>query len=150
MVGEAVIAIGNAYGYEHSVTDLSAVQGPRCDPEQGNGLQGADPDERADQPKYFGRAVVERDGRGRRRQRRHPRGAQNIGFALPIDFVIGRAADLVARRRPGQRLRRQGLRDPRRRREPGQTGVYEGRSSPARLPPPPASSRAMSSNRSTT
>ena len=30
-------------------------------------------------------------------------GAQNIGFALPIDFVIGRAADLVARRRTGVR-----------------------------------------------
>ena len=51
MVGEAVIAIGNAYGYEHSVTDgRSAVQGPRCDPEQGNGLQGTDPDERAINP----------------------------------------------------------------------------------------------------
>jgi serine protease Do len=30
-------------------------------------------------------------------------GAQNIGFALPIDFVIGRAADLVAQRRTGVR-----------------------------------------------
>ena len=45
MVGETVIAIGNAYGYEHTVTDgRVSLQGPRRDAQQGHVLQGPDPD----------------------------------------------------------------------------------------------------------
>jgi len=102
MVGEPVIAIGNAYGYEHHGHQRpGVVQGPGRGAEQGHGLQGADPDECPDQPRQQRRPADERARRAGRGERGDPGGAQNIGFALPIDFVIGRAADLLGGRRRG-------------------------------------------------
>ena len=79
-------------------------------------------------------------------------GAQNIGFALPIDFVIGRAADLVARRRPRpstfvvkDSVIRDAVESQARRAAPGRGGRVQLARRRRRR-----SSRAMSSNRSTT
>ena len=57
MVGETVVAIGNAYGYEHTVTVgvVSAIR-PRRHAQQGNVVQVTDPDRRQHQPRQLRRA----------------------------------------------------------------------------------------------
>ena len=75
MVGETVIAIGNAYGYEHTVSVgiVSAAQARR-DAQQGHVVQVADPDRRQHQSRQLGRPAGQHQRRAGRRQRRHPGG----------------------------------------------------------------------------
>ena len=105
MVGETVIAIGNAYGYEHTVT-VGIVSAIKRDvtPEQGHVVQGADPDRRQHQPRQLRRAAAEHQRRAGRRQRRHP--GRRPGHRLrhpggPHD--PRRSADMLRTRRRGQR-----------------------------------------------
>ena len=97
MPGETVIAVGNAYGYEHTVTRgiVSALHRAV----QVSDAQFYDDLIQTDasiNPGQLGRAAVEH----RRRDDRHQRGgagrAQGIGFAIPVDKAMAVAAELLA------------------------------------------------------
>ena len=61
MEGEPVIAIGNAYGYEHTVTRgiISALE-PRRPGQRHTDLRQPDPDRRQHQPRQLRRPAAER------------------------------------------------------------------------------------------
>jgi serine protease Do len=104
MVGEAVIAIGNAYGYEHSVTDgRVSFKGRDVTLNKDMGYKGLIQTSAPINPGNSGGPLLNVMGEVVGVNVAIRAGAQNIGFALPIDFVIGRAADLVGRRRTGIR-----------------------------------------------
>jgi serine protease Do len=104
MVGESVIAIGNAYGYEHSVTDgRVSFKGRDVTLNKDTGYKGLIQTSAPINPGNSGGPLLNVMGEVVGVNVAIRAGAQNIGFALPIDFVIGRAADLIARRRTGVR-----------------------------------------------
>lgn len=104
MVGESVIAIGNAYGYEHSVTDgRVSFKGRDVTLNKDMGYKGLIQTSAPINPGNSGGPLLNVMGEVVGVNVAIRAGAQNIGFALPIDFVIGRAAELVSRRRPGVR-----------------------------------------------
>jgi serine protease Do len=104
MVGESVIAIGNAYGYEHSVTDgRVSFKGRDVTLNKDMGYKGLIQTSAPINPGNSGGPLLNVMGEVVGVNVAIRAGAQNIGFALPIDFVIGRAADLVAQRRTGVR-----------------------------------------------
>lgn len=104
MVGESVIAIGNAYGYEHSVTDgRVSYKGRDVTLNKEMGYKGLIQTSAPINPGNSGGPLLNVMGEVVGVNVAIRAGAQNIGFALPIDFVIGRAAELLSRRHTGLR-----------------------------------------------
>lgn len=110
MVGEAVIAIGNAYGYEHTVTHgRVSFKGRDVSLSKDAGYKGLIQTSAPINPGNSGGPLLNVFGELVGVNVAIRAGAQNIGFALPIDFVVGRTADMVgglaARQRGGSRPR---------------------------------------------
>lgn len=105
MVGESVIAIGNAYGYEHSVTDgRVSFKGRDVSLNKDTGYKGLIQTSAPINPGNSGGPLLNVLGEVVGVNVAIRAGAQNIGFALPVDFVIGHAADMLgSRRRSGVR-----------------------------------------------
>ncbi|MCS7021979.1 MAG: trypsin-like peptidase domain-containing protein [Gemmataceae bacterium] len=104
MVGEAVIAIGNAYGYEHSITDgRVSYKGRDVTLNKEMGYRGLIQTSAPINPGNSGGPLLNLLGEVVGVNVAIRAGAQNIGFALPVDSVIPRAAELLARRRGGLR-----------------------------------------------
>jgi serine protease Do len=105
MVGEPVIAIGNAYGYEHTVTDgRVSYKGRDVALNKDMGYKGLIQVSAPINPGNSGGPLMNVLGELVGVNVAIRAGAQNIGFALPVDFVIGRAADLIGgRKRTGLR-----------------------------------------------
>lgn len=104
MVGESVIAIGNAFGYEHSVTDgRVSFKGRDVALNKEVSYRGLIQTSAPINPGNSGGPLLNVMGEVVGVNVAIRAGAQNIGFALPIDFVIGRAADLLGRKRGGLR-----------------------------------------------
>lgn len=102
MVGEPVIAIGNAYGYEHTVTQgRVSFKGRDVSLNKDMGYKGLIQTSAPINPGNSGGPLLNVFGELVGVNVAIRAGAQNIGFALPIDFVIGRAADMVGNRRAG-------------------------------------------------
>jgi serine protease Do len=100
MVGESVIAIGNAYGYEHSVTDgRVSFKGRDVTLNKEMGYKGLIQTSAPINPGNSGGPLLNVMGEVVGVNVAIRAGAQNIGFALPADFVIGRAAELLGRAR---------------------------------------------------
>ena len=105
MVGEPVIAIGNAFGYEHSVTDgRVSFKGRDVSLNKDMGYKGLIQTSAPINPGNSGGPLLNVFGEVVGVNVAIRAGAQNIGFALPIDAVIPQAADLIGvRRRLGVR-----------------------------------------------
>ena len=105
MVGEPVIAIGNAFGYEHSVTDgRVSFKGRDVSLNKDMGYKGLIQTSAPINPGNSGGPLLNVLGEVVGVNVAIRAGAQNIGFALQIDSVIPRAADLISvRRRNGIR-----------------------------------------------
>jgi serine protease Do len=104
MVGESVIAIGNAYGYEHSVTDgRVSFKGRDVSLNKEMGYKGLIQTSAPINPGNSGGPLLNVMGEVVGVNVAIRAGAQNIGFALPADFVVGRAAELLGRKRGGPR-----------------------------------------------
>ncbi len=104
MVGESVIAIGNAYGYEHSVTDgRVSFKGRDVTLNKEMGYKGLIQTSAPINPGNSGGPLLNIMGEVVGVNVAIRAGAQNIGFALPADFVIPHAADLLGRKRGGPR-----------------------------------------------
>ncbi len=104
MVGESVIAIGNAFGYEHTVTQgRVSFKGRDVSLNKDTGYKGLIQTSAPINPGNSGGPLLNVFGELVGVNVAIRAGAQNIGFALPIDFVIGRAANLIALRRSGVR-----------------------------------------------
>ncbi|MDB5306128.1 MAG: serine protease [Gemmataceae bacterium] len=104
MVGEPVIAIGNAYGYEHTVTHgRVSFKGRDVSLNKDTGYKGLIQTSAPINPGNSGGPLLNVLGELVGVNVAIRAGAQNIGFALPIDFVVGRAAEMVGRRRGGPR-----------------------------------------------
>src|SRR4051812_22581519 len=102
MVGEPVIAIGNAFGYEHSVTDgRVSFKGRDVSLNKDMGYKGLIQTSAPINPGNSGGPLLNVLGELVGVNVAIRAGAQNIGFALPVDFVVGRAAEMVSRRRAG-------------------------------------------------
>ena len=100
MVGEAVIAIGNAFGYEHSVTDgRVSFKGRDVSLNKDMGYKGLIQTSAPINPGNSGGPLLNVLGEVVGVNVAIRAGAQNIGFALPVDAVIPRAADLIGVRR---------------------------------------------------
>jgi serine protease Do len=105
MVGESVIAIGNAFGYEHSVTDgRVSFKGRDVSLNKDMGYKGLIQTSAPINPGNSGGPLLNILGEVVGVNVAIRAGAQNIGFALPADQVIPRAADLISvRRKTGAR-----------------------------------------------
>lgn len=100
MVGEAVIAIGNAFGYEHSVTDgRVSFKGRDVSLNKDMGYKGLIQTSAPINPGNSGGPLLNVLGEVVGVNVAIRAGAQSIGFALPVDAVIPRAADLIGVRR---------------------------------------------------
>jgi serine protease Do len=100
MVGESVIAIGNAYGYEHSVTDgRVSFKGRDVSLNKDTGYKGLIQTSAPINPGNSGGPLLNVLGEVVGVNVAIRAGAQNIGFALPVDFVIGHASDMLGSRR---------------------------------------------------
>ncbi|MDY3554811.1 trypsin-like peptidase domain-containing protein [Gemmata sp. JC717] len=105
MVGESVIAIGNAFGYEHSVTEgRVSFKGRDVSLNKDMGYKGLIQTSAPINPGNSGGPLLNVLGEVVGVNVAIRAGAQNIGFALAVDAVIPRAADLIGvRRRLGVR-----------------------------------------------
>lgn len=104
MVGESVIAIGNAYGYEHSVTDgRVSFKGRDVTLNKEMGYKGLIQTSAPINPGNSGGPLLNIMGEVVGVNVAIRAGAQNIGFALPADYVVGRAASLIGPKRGGLR-----------------------------------------------
>ena len=105
MIGEPVIAIGNAYGYEHTVSDgRVSFKGRDVALNKEMGYKNLIQTSAPINPGNSGGPLLNVLGEVVGVNVAIRAGAQNIGFALPIDFVIGRSAELIGpRRRAGLR-----------------------------------------------
>ncbi|MBY0457146.1 MAG: trypsin-like peptidase domain-containing protein, partial [Gemmataceae bacterium] len=100
LVGEQVIAIGNAFGYEHSVTDgRVSFKGRDVSLNKEMGYKGLIQTSAPINPGNSGGPLLNLLGEVVGVNVAIRAGAQNIGFALPIDAVIPKAADLIGIRR---------------------------------------------------
>ena len=97
LVGEDVVAVGNAYGYEHTVTRgiISALHRdvPISDTQKYEGLIQTDADIN---PGNSGGPLLNSDGDMIGINVAVRAGAQGIGFAIPVDKAVEVAADLLA------------------------------------------------------
>jgi serine protease Do len=100
MIGEPVIAIGNAFGYEHTVTfGRVSYKGRDVTLNKEMGYKGLIQTSAAINPGNSGGPLLNVLGELVGVNVAIRAGAQNIGFALPVDFVIGHAADMLGQRR---------------------------------------------------
>ena len=100
MVGEPVIAIGNAYGYEHTVTDgRVSFKGRDVALSKDVGYKGLIQTSAPINPGNSGGPLLNVYGELVGVNVAIRAGAQNIGFALPIDYVVGRASEMLGTRR---------------------------------------------------
>jgi serine protease Do len=116
MVGEPVIAIGNAFGYEHTVTQgRVSFKGRDVSLNKDTGYKGLIQTSAPINPGNSGGPLLNVLGELVGVNVAIRAGAQNIGFALQVDFVIGRAANMLALRRNGARhglvVRNEAVRD---------------------------------------
>ena len=99
-VGDAVVAIGNPFGLERTVTAgiVSALQREITAP-NGSNDRPRDPDRRADQPRQLGGPLLNSSGEVDRRQRADldPNGGGNvgIGFAVPTNTIKTVVAQMI-------------------------------------------------------
>jgi serine protease Do len=100
MTGESVIAIGNAYGYEHTVT-LGIISALHRSVEVGEGLRYEDliQTDASINPGNSGGPLLNIDGAMIGVNVAVRAGAQGIGFAIPADRVLAIAAELMSVRR---------------------------------------------------
>ena len=141
MAGEPVIAIGNAYGYEHTVTRgiISALH---------RNVQVSDEQKYDDliqtdasiNPGNSGGPLLNIDGEMIGINVAVRVGAQGIGFAIPIDEALEVAARLMSIERLEQTSARHRRQDDLRARPAGDSS--SPRSKPAAPPTKPASKRA--------
>ncbi|MFO0803981.1 MAG: trypsin-like peptidase domain-containing protein [Gemmataceae bacterium] len=104
MVGEPVIAIGNAYGYEHTVTHgRVSFKGRDVSLNKDVGYKNLIQTSAAINPGNSGGPLLNVLGELVGVNVAIRAGAQNIGFALPIDFVVTRSAEMVSRKRGGSK-----------------------------------------------
>jgi len=105
MVGEPVIAIGNAYGYEHTVTDgRVSFKGRDVTLNKEMGYKNLIQTSAPINPGNSGGPLMNVLGELVGVNVAIRAGAQNIGFALPIDFVITRTSEMMSvRKRSGLR-----------------------------------------------
>jgi serine protease Do len=104
MVGEPVIAIGNAYGYEHTVTQgRVSFKGRDVALNKEIGYKGLIQTSAPINPGNSGGPLLNVLGELVGVNVAIRAGAQNIGFALPIDFVVNRSAEMVSRKRGGSK-----------------------------------------------
>lgn len=105
MIGEPVIAIGNAYGYEHTVSNgRVSFKGRDVALNKDMGYKNLIQTSAPINPGNSGGPLLNVLGEVVGVNVAIRAGAQNIGFALPIDFVISRGAELIGpRRRAGLR-----------------------------------------------
>jgi serine protease Do len=102
MVGEPVIAIGNAYGYEHTVTQgRVSFKGRDVSLNKDVGYKNLIQTSAPINPGNSGGPLLNVFGELVGVNVAIRAGAQNIGFALPIDFVVSRSAEMVSRKRGG-------------------------------------------------
>ena len=102
MVGEPVIAIGNAYGYEHTVTHgRVSFKGRDVSLNKDMGYKNLIQTSAPINPGNSGGPLLNVLGELVGVNVAIRAGAQNIGFALPIDFVVNRSAEMVSRKRGG-------------------------------------------------
>ncbi|HEY1191291.1 MAG TPA: trypsin-like peptidase domain-containing protein [Gemmata sp.] len=100
MVGESVIAIGNAFGYEHSVTEgRVSYKGRDVSLNKDMGYKGLIQTSAPINPGNSGGPLLNILGEVVGVNVAIRAGAQNIGFSLAVDAVIPRAADLISVRR---------------------------------------------------
>jgi len=100
MTGESVIAIGNAYGYEHTVTQ-GIISALHRSVEVGEGLRYEDliQTDASINPGNSGGPLLNIDGEMIGVNVAVRAGAQGIGFAIPADKVLTIAAELMSVRR---------------------------------------------------
>jgi serine protease Do len=100
MVGEPVIAIGNAYGYEHTLT-TGVVSATKRDVALNKDVQYKSliQTDASINPGNSGGPLLNIHGELVGVNVAIRAGAQNIGFAIPVDTVIRVAADLLSLRR---------------------------------------------------
>jgi serine protease Do len=104
MIGEPVIAIGNAYGYEHTVTNgRVSFKGRDVSLNKDVGYKNLIQTSAAINPGNSGGPLLNVLGELVGVNVAIRAGAQNIGFALPIDYVVTRSAEMVSRKRGGSR-----------------------------------------------
>jgi serine protease Do len=104
MIGEPVIAIGNAFGYEHTVTQgRVSFKGRDVSLNKDTGYKNLIQTSAPINPGNSGGPLLNVLGELVGVNVAIRAGAQNIGFALPVDFVVGRAASMLAVRRGGVR-----------------------------------------------
>jgi serine protease Do len=100
MVGETVIAIGNAYGYEHSVTVgvISAIQRD-VTLNREISYKGLIQTDASINPGNSGGPLLNINGELIGVNVAIRAGAQGIGFAIPVDSMLGVVADLLSVRK---------------------------------------------------
>jgi len=112
MVGETVIAIGNAFGYEHTVT-TGVVSALKRDVALNKELQYKSliQTDASINPGNSGGPLVNINGELIGVNVAIRAGAQGIGFAIPVDQMIRVTADLISGRKKGLAAHTLGLRD---------------------------------------
>jgi serine protease Do len=103
MVGETVIAVGNAYGYEHTVS-VGVVSAIKRDVSLNKDMsyKSLIQTDASINPGNSGGPLINVNGELVGVNVAIRAGAQGIGFAIPVDHMVRAAADMLrARRRPG-------------------------------------------------
>jgi serine protease Do len=96
MLGETVIAIGNAFGYEHTVTEgIVSAQGRDVEVNEKQGYKNLIQTDASINPGNSGGPLVNMDGEVVGINVAIRAGAQRIGFAIPIDDARVRIAKLL-------------------------------------------------------
>jgi serine protease Do len=103
MVGETVIAIGNAYGYEHTVT-VGVISALKRDVTLNKDIsyKSLIQTDASINPGNSGGPLLNIDGELVGVNVAIRAGAQGIGFAIPVDQMIQVVADLLANKRRGE------------------------------------------------
>ncbi len=96
MLGETVIAIGNAFGYEHTITEgIVSAQGRDVEVNEKQGYKNLIQTDASINPGNSGGPLVNMDGEVVGINVAIRAGAQRIGFAIPIDDARIRIAKLL-------------------------------------------------------
>jgi len=96
MLGETVIAIGNAFGYEHTITEgIVSAQGRDVEVNEKQGYKNLIQTDASINPGNSGGPLVNMDGEVVGINVAIRAGAQRIGFAIPIDDARVRIAKLL-------------------------------------------------------
>ncbi len=100
MTGESVIAMGNAYGYEHTVTEgIVSQQHRSVQVSESQSYEDLIQTDASINPGNSGGPLLNIDGEMIGINVAVRAGAQGIGFAIPVDMAMRIAADLMSIRR---------------------------------------------------